>query len=123
MCLIHINRSVQTTSKRRNEHLIDIELHNEVRQPPALYTLYTIPITLTLRQPLLGDTAWAHTRSRLSPQTTRALLCLNDWSRLGLVHKADLKAAAALDEVKGDVFDYEMENTDWDSIKELKDDE
>lgn len=41
-----------------------------------------------------------HTRSRLSVQTTQALLCLGSWSLAGLVRDEDVKAVAVLDEVE-----------------------
>jgi hypothetical protein len=40
-------------------------------------------------------------RNRLSSESTRALLCLGDWSRHGLVKDADIKAAAILPDVNG----------------------
>lgn len=40
-------------------------------------------------------------RNRLSSESTRALLCIGDWSRHGLVKYGDLKAAAILPDVNG----------------------
>ena len=40
-------------------------------------------------------------RSRLSVQSTRALLCLGSWSILGLVRDEDVMAITRLDEVQG----------------------
>jgi hypothetical protein len=54
-----------------------------------------------------------HTRSRLSAQTTRALLCLGAWSLLGLVKTEDVLAVAALADAEGD---EEALEDGWDSI-------
>lgn len=55
----------------------------------------------------------SHVRSRLSVQSTRALLCVGVWSLLGYVWDDDVKAAAVLPEVKGEEEDLAA---DWDSI-------
>ena len=55
-----------------------------------------------------------HIRNRMTGQTTRTLMCLGTWSRVGLVHKDDLKAAALLPEVNGDASDFEMDEG-WDN--------
>lgn len=57
----------------------------------------------------------SHLRSRLSVQSTRALMCLGEWSRMGLVKDNDVRAATSmtLPEV-GD--EEEMLEDDWDSI-------
>jgi hypothetical protein len=44
----------------------------------------------------------SHVRNRLSAQSTRALMCLNYWSKLGFVKLEDLKAGASLPDVKAD---------------------
>jgi hypothetical protein len=66
-----------------------------------------------------GQILLSHIRNRLSPQTTRALMCLGDWSLLGLVKDSDVLAVAALpdaDIVEGDdENDIELE-AGWDSI-------
>ena len=54
-----------------------------------------------------------HTRSRLSAQTTRAILCLGAWSLLNLIKTEDVMAVAALGDVKGN---EEAMNDGWDSI-------
>lgn len=36
-----------------------------------------------------------HVRNRLSGQSVRAILCVGEWSRLGLVKDQDIKAAAS----------------------------
>ena len=43
----------------------------------------------------------SHTRSRLSAQSTCALLCVGSWSLAGLVLDEDVAAIALLDEVEG----------------------
>jgi hypothetical protein len=42
-----------------------------------------------------------YVRNRLSSESTRALLCLGDWSRLGIVKDTDIKPAALLPDVNG----------------------
>ncbi|KIK02052.1 hypothetical protein K443DRAFT_97641 [Laccaria amethystina LaAM-08-1] len=49
-----------------------------------------------------GRLVLSHIRNRLSVASTRALMCLGAWSRLGLVHDADIKAAAILPDVVGE---------------------
>jgi hypothetical protein len=51
----------------------------------------------------------------MTAQTTHAILCLGNWSRLGLVKSDDVRAAAALPDVEGMDSDYEMEEG-WDRI-------
>lgn len=57
----------------------------------------------------------SHLRSRLSVQSTRALMCLGEWSQMGFVKDNDVRAATSmtLPEV-GD--EEEMLEDDWDSI-------
>jgi len=43
-----------------------------------------------------------HTRSHLSAQSTRTLLCLGAWSLLNLVKTEDVMAVAALRDMEGD---------------------
>jgi hypothetical protein len=62
-----------------------------------------------------GRLVLSHVHSRLSAQTTRAILCLGCWSLLGLVKNSDVKAAAALPDVQGMDSDYEMEDG-WDRV-------
>jgi hypothetical protein len=64
-----------------------------------------------------GRLVLSHVQSRLSAQTTRAILCLGCWSQLGLVRDGDVKVAALLLEVEGTDSDYEMEEG-WDHIAE-----
>jgi hypothetical protein len=39
-----------------------------------------------------GRIVLSHLRSRLSVQSTRALMCIGEWSHLGYVKDSDLKA-------------------------------
>ena len=43
-----------------------------------------------------GQIIPSHLRSRLSVQSTRALMCLGVWSRLGYVNDIDIKAVVIL---------------------------
>jgi hypothetical protein len=49
-----------------------------------------------------GRLVLSHVRNRLSAESTRALLCLGAWSKLGYVDLDDLNAAAQLPDVKPD---------------------
>ena len=60
-----------------------------------------------------GRLVLSHIRNRLTVASTRALMCLGAWSKLGLVRDADLLAAAALPEVKEDEDEF---NVGWDYI-------
>jgi len=62
-----------------------------------------------------GRLVLSHIRSRLSVQSTRALLCLGAWCQLGLVKAHDLKVALG-DEVTGE---EEELPSDWDTIQGL----
>ncbi|KIJ09552.1 hypothetical protein PAXINDRAFT_50851, partial [Paxillus involutus ATCC 200175] len=56
----------------------------------------------------------SHTRSRLSAQSTRALLCLGTWSKLRLIKDEDVAKVSSLPEIEGD---DEVELVDgWDCI-------
>jgi len=60
-----------------------------------------------------GRLVLPYIRNRLSAQSTRALLCLGDWSLRGLVKDGDVKAAAVLPDVQGE----EPELTEgWDKM-------
>ena len=59
----------------------------------------------------------SHVRSRLSVQSTRALLCLGVWSVMGYVRDSDVLAAVVLPEVEGEEGDLPA---DWDAIKIAK---
>ena len=56
----------------------------------------------------------SHVRSRLSAQSSRAVLCVGEWSHLGLVKNEDVTAVAKLPEVEGD---EEAEKDGWDLIQ------
>ena len=61
-----------------------------------------------------GRLCLSHVRSQLCTQTTRALLCVGEWSRLDLVAAEDLNSAALLPDL-----DEEEELSDgWDRIAE-----
>ena len=51
--------------------------------------------------------------NRLSAQSTRALLCVGDWSLRGLIKDSDVKAAVRLPDVEGE--EPELEEN-WDKI-------
>lgn len=65
-----------------------------------------------------GRRLLSHVRSRLSAQTTRALMCLGDWVRWDLVKSQDIVDVSKLAEVSDDRLDYDMEEG-WDSISKL----
>jgi hypothetical protein len=46
-----------------------------------------------------GRLLLSHIRNRMSAESTRALLCLNNWSKQGFVKQEDLKETAGLPEV------------------------
>ena len=60
-----------------------------------------------------GRLVLSHIHNRLTVASTRALLCLGAWSKLGLVRVANLLAAATLPEVKEDEEEF---NIGWDYI-------
>jgi len=62
-----------------------------------------------------GRLVLPHVRNRLSAQSTRALLCLGDWSRLSLVKDADVLAVTRLEQLPGNK-DFLMDDG-WDVIK------
>jgi hypothetical protein len=62
-----------------------------------------------------GRLLLSHIRSRLSVQSTRALMCLGVWSILGFITDSDVRAAvAALPELIGD--DEDELDINWDRI-------
>ena len=61
-----------------------------------------------------GRLVLSHVRSRLSVQSTRALICVGAWSRLGLVKTEDVLSAAMLADIKEDV---KMLGSDWDTLR------
>jgi hypothetical protein len=50
-----------------------------------------------------GRLILSHTRSRLSTESTRTLLCLGSWSLVGLVKDSDVQAVAILDDVEASI--------------------
>ena len=60
-----------------------------------------------------GRLVLSHVRNGLSVQSTRALLCLGAWSKMGLVKNSDILQVAKLPDVKG----HEARlDSDWDCI-------
>lgn len=79
---------------------------------PASHTLATLrPATSVDVERVFsrGHLLLSHVRNRLSAQTTRALLCLGQWSSLDLVKREDLEATAKIPEVEEGGDDYEMD--------------
>jgi hypothetical protein len=60
-----------------------------------------------------GRLVLSHVCSCLSVQSTHALLCLGEWSMMGLVRDDDVKSAAILPEVNGE---EEELAPDWDAL-------
>jgi len=54
-----------------------------------------------------GRLILSHTRNRLSVESTRALMCLNNWTSAGYVNKQDIEDTAGLPDVNGDEEDDE----------------
>ena len=75
-----------------------------------LYTATSVDVEWVFSK---GRLVLSHVRSRLSVQSTRALLCLGAWSRLGLVKDKDILQAAKLPEIDG--CEAELEE-DWDCV-------
>lgn len=63
-----------------------------------------------------GQLLLSHIRNRLSVQSTRALLCLRVWSKMGYVKDKDLKAVTVLPESVAANSDGEELAEDWDTI-------
>jgi len=62
-----------------------------------------------------GRLLLSHIRSRLSVQSTRALMCLGVWSLLGFVRDSDVKAVVVLPELRADEDEGELD-IHWDRI-------
>ncbi|KIL55579.1 hypothetical protein M378DRAFT_90715, partial [Amanita muscaria Koide BX008] len=78
----------------------------------------TIPATSVDVEHLFsrGRILLSHLRNCMSAQTTRALLCLGDWSLLDLVKDEDVKKVAELEDVpREDLVDIQLPDG-WDSI-------
>lgn len=61
-----------------------------------------------------GRLLLSHVRSRLSVQSTCALMCLGIWSKMGYVKDADIKAVVVKPELKGEEGELAE---DWDVIE------
>jgi hypothetical protein len=62
-----------------------------------------------------GRLILSHVRSRLSVQSTRALMCVGAWSLRGFVKDSDIKAVTVLPEVAPNTTEEEL-SLDWDAI-------
>jgi len=60
-----------------------------------------------------GRLVLSHVQSRLSVQSTRALMCLGVWSTMGYVKDTDVLSAAVLPEVDGEEEDLD---NNWDAM-------
>lgn len=60
-----------------------------------------------------GRLVLSHVRNGLSVQSTRALMCLGAWSKMGLVKDKDVMEAARLPDVKGSEAELD---SGWDDI-------
>jgi hypothetical protein len=65
-----------------------------------------------------GRILLSHLRSRLSVQSTRALMCVGEWSSKGFVKSKDIDVAMEVPEVEGEEDDLKEE---WDVIEMLYD--
>jgi hypothetical protein len=89
-------------------------------RPLLLYAINMIVIDLSTATSVAVERVFSqgrlvlpYIRNRLSAESTRALLCLGDWSLRGLVKDGDVKAAAVLPDVEGE----EPQLTEgWDKI-------
>ena len=63
-----------------------------------------------------GRLLLSHLRNRLESQTTRALLCLGEWSVLGFIDKEDLIKTAQLPELEDASSMDSQVSAGWDSI-------
>lgn len=63
-----------------------------------------------------GRPLLSHVHSRLSVQSTRALLCLNSWSAAGLVDDKDISAVVVEPELEKGVGEPELK-AGWDAIQ------
>jgi hAT family C-terminal dimerisation region len=60
-----------------------------------------------------GRILLSHIRNRLSVQTTRTLMCVGSWSKMGYIRDKDVKMMTVLPEV----YEDEMLEDGWDTIK------
>lgn len=63
----------------------------------------------------IGRLLLPYIRNRMRGQSTRALLCLNNWTKAGMVKQTDAKKAAQMSDIEDDESDYEMDDG-WDNI-------
>lgn len=75
-----------------------------------IITATSVDVERTFSQ---GRLVLSHVRSRLSVQSTRALLCLAGWSKMGLVKDEDIKSAVVLPEVDGEEEELAL---NWDAV-------
>ena len=61
-----------------------------------------------------GRILLSHVRSRLSVQSTWALMCVGAWSLLGFVKDVDVRVATTLPEIEGE---EEELDANWDAIQ------
>ena len=88
----------------------NVVFHSFSSKPFHLATLVDVERCFSRGRILLS-----HLRNRLSAQTTRALMCLNYWSKVGLIKDCDvLKVIRSLDSLDGDE-DLDLEEG-WDTI-------
>jgi len=73
-------------------------------------TAMSVDVEWTFSQ---GRLVVSHLRSRLSIQSTQALLCLGVWSKMGYIKDIDVKSAALLPEVDREEDELAY---DWDSV-------
>jgi hypothetical protein len=57
-----------------------------------------------------GRLVLSHVRNGLSVQSTRALMCLNAWSPMGLVKDKDVMEAARLPDVNGNEAELDSDS-------------
>jgi hypothetical protein len=62
-----------------------------------------------------GRLLLSHIQSRLSVQSTRALMCLGVWSIFGYVKDSNVKAVVVLPELQADKQEEELE-LGWDKV-------
>lgn len=80
----------------------------------ALSLLYQLATSVEVERVFSqGRLLLSHVRSRLSVQSTRALMCLGVWSLLGFVSDSDVKAVVTLPELGADEDEDELE-IHWD---------
>lgn len=86
--------------------------------PPFLFFASNIVLATSVDVERLfsrGRLLLSHVRSRLSVQTTRAVLCLNSWSTNELVKTEDVLAVSKEDDIPEGVLEPELIRG-WDAI-------